>query len=146
MTVITICRGVQNMDDLEHLLTDVEKGLIALQKVQDLYDADLWAINSPPFAKYRHIVIHISVLVGELSKLSEALEHQATTKDITEISFQTNQDKITPWIADLLIHAGQLANIVNQGMYPILVSRLQENASKFSPDSKFAEIVKVTGR
>src|SRR5437762_12178955 len=76
-TMITICRGVQNMDDLERRLVDVETGLVALQKLQDLYDADLWAIQSPPFAKFRHIVIHITVLAGELSKLGEAWEHES---------------------------------------------------------------------
>lgn len=138
--MITTCRGVQNMDDLEYLLTDVEKGFAALQKVQDLYDSDLWAINSPPFAKYRHVVIHISVLAGELSKLSEALEHQTTTKDISDINLQPYHDKITPWIADLLLHAAQLANLANQAMYPLLVNRIKANALRFGPNSRFGQI------
>jgi len=128
------------MDDLKHLLVDVEKGLAALQQVQHLYDADLWAINSPPFAKYRHIVIHISVLAGELSKLSEALEHQTTTRDMKDIDVQSHLDKIAPWIADLLIHAGQLANISNQEMYPLFLNRIKANALKFSPGSRFGKI------
>ena len=138
--MITICRGVQNMDDLEHLLVDVETGLVALQKLQDLYDADLWAIQSPPFAKFRHIVIHITILAGELSKLGEAWEHESHMHDVSELDISSQNNRIGPCIADLLIHASQLANIVSEEMYPVLVSRFQENAERFSPKSKFAHI------
>ena len=128
------------MDDLKHLLVDVEKGLAALQQLQHEYDAELWAINSPPFAKYRHIVIHLSILAGELSKLSEALEHQTTTRDMSELDIQSHVDKIAPWIADLLIHAGQLANISNQEMYPVFLNRIKANALKFRSNSRFTQI------
>jgi hypothetical protein len=141
MTTIT-CHGVPNMEDLESLLGDVRIGLAALQRVQDLYDSDLWTIQDPPFAKFRHIGIHISILAGELAKLSEQWEHESRTQaEGTEtIDVSAQSDNIARWIADLLIHAGQLANITGQDLYPTLVSRFEGNARRFQPHSKFSQL------
>lgn len=142
--MITTCRGVPNMDDLENLIADVKTGLRALQQVQELYDSDLWAIQTPPFAKFRHVAIHISILAGELAKLCEQWEHQSINQEGCSIDISSKAENIAPWVADLMIHAGQLANITNQDLYSSLVSRFERNARKFLPSSKFSQLTSST--
>jgi hypothetical protein len=87
-------------------------------------------------------VIHVCVLAGELAKFCEGWEHEAAKDDAggSEIDVCSKRDEIAPWIADLLMHASQLANITHGNLLSSLTDRMSDNAHRFSVNSRFKEL------
>ncbi len=122
-------------DTLASRASDCLEGLRALQEIQAAYDAEMWDIDEPVHAKVRHIHIHLSTTVGRLASLIEPADHDAF--------HDRESDKIDTGaagklIADLLIHAGQLANCYGVNLDAVLAARYQGNAARFAPGSSFA--------
>lgn len=96
------------MDEHDTLAKSVISGLRALQTAQAHYDADMWEISDPKFANLRHIQLHLAITVGQLAKLLEPQDHRAYNGQEVE---EFDQNEVRPIVADLLIHAAQIANI-----------------------------------
>lgn len=120
------------MDELETLAAHVSSGLHALQAAQKQYDRAMWDISDPPFANLRHIHLHLSITTGKLAKLLEPQDHEfQRSADVAALA----SPDIAPIIADLLIHAAQLANAHNLDLGAVLAQRFRDNAGRFAPDS-----------
>jgi hypothetical protein len=124
--------GEIDADALASLSATCLDGLRALQELQQFYDSQLWDIEDPVHAKIRHIHIHISMTAGRLASLIEPADHdafhgrEATKPDVHETS------KI---VADLLMHAAQLASAYGLELDSALTARYRQNAQRFAPGS-----------
>ena len=123
------------MDDLEQIRGKLQSGLNVLQQVQELYDQDMWDISEPIFDKVRHIHIHLSISIGKLAKLLERLDHRAHLGENVEAP---SRSEVGPILADLVMHAAQIASAYQIDLGSALAYRYKENALRFAPDSHFA--------
>ncbi len=121
-------------DELASRGTDCLEGLRALQDIQAAYDVQMWDIDEPTHAKVRHIHIHLSTTVGRLASLIEPADHDAFHGRQSEEVDAVAAGRL---IADLLIHAGQLANCYGVDLDAVLATRYRGNAARFAPDSSF---------
>ncbi len=128
--------SAQREHSVADLFHDASAGLQSLQALQSRYDDEMWDIDDPIFAKIRHIQLHLSNTVGKLARALEPLdhcEHRDEQLDLTELT-----DALGPVLADLVMHATQLANAVGRDLPGALRSRYQQNATRFAPGSAFA--------
>jgi hypothetical protein len=115
-----------------------QTGLRALQQIQNRYDNDMWDIDHPAHAKVRHIHIHLSTTVGRLASFIEPADHDAFhARESTEST--ADPAAVANLIADLLMHAAQLANCYGLELDSALARRYRSNAQRFAPTSDFAE-------
>lgn len=130
------------MEELHQNLNSVAVGLRALMTIQENYDADMWVIQNPPFEKFRHISLHIMMLAGALARICEGGEHKerSTANQDPMLPILENSVENAQMIADLLIHAAQLGNLLTQDLYSALITRYAGNAQNFSPSSAFASL------
>lgn len=130
-------RGALDAAALELLALQVRTGLGAVQRVQVEYDKSMWDIDDPVFANLRHIQLHLSITVGKLAKLIEPRDHDTFHgRQVPEIA----SDDIAPIIADLLMHATQVANILDRDLADDFLARYRTNAARFVPDSPLRHI------
>jgi hypothetical protein len=115
---------------------DAVTGLGAVQKAQIAYDRDLWDIRDDPHANVRHVHIHLSIAVGKLARLLEARDHAVHHG---EAPAPLAQSELAPIVADLVIHAAQLANIGQVQLGESFAARYRENAARFAPESALVE-------
>ncbi len=120
------------MDEHNTLDTKVISGLRALQTAQAHYDADMWDISDPKFANLRHIQLHLAITVGKLAKLLEPQDHRAYNGQEVE---ELDKNEVRPIVADLLIHAAEIANIQSFDLGEALAERYRRNAVRFAPQS-----------
>jgi hypothetical protein len=113
-------------------------GLRALQQLQGRYDDDMWDIDHPAHAKVRHIHIHLSTTVGRLASLIEPADHDAFHGRESTAS-AAEPGPVANLVADLLMHAAQLANCYGLELDSALTQRYRSNAQRFAPTSVFAE-------
>ncbi|CCH29361.1 hypothetical protein ABZ816_40110 [Actinosynnema sp. NPDC047251] len=126
------------MDEMTRLLEQASRGVEAMQRLQVLYDREMWDIDDPAFTKLRHIHVHLSVTVGKLAKLIEPKDHLSHHGE--EIDVKQLESEFSPILADLLMHASQLANLAESDLGQMLARRYKNNATRFAPDSSFAKI------
>jgi transposase len=110
-------------------------GLGALQRIQELYDAEMWDMDGPTHAKVRHIHIHLSKTVGRLASLIEAADHDDFHG---RYSGGSDNQEVANLIADMLMHAAQLADAYDVDLPSALATRYRSNARRFAPESRFA--------
>ena len=115
-----------------------QTGLKALQQLQNRYDDDMWDIDHPPQAKIRHIHIHLSTTVGRLASLIEPADHDAFHGRESTPS-GADPGAVANIVADLLMHAAQLANCYGLELDSALARRYRNNAQRFAPTSAFSE-------
>jgi len=120
------------VDEHNTLDTKVISGLRALQTAQAHYDADMWDISDPKFANLRHIQLHLAITVGKLAKLLEPQDHRAYNGQEVE---ELDKNEVRPIVADLLIHAAEIANIQSFDLGEALAERYRRNAVRFAPQS-----------
>jgi hypothetical protein len=114
------------------------QGLKALQQIQKRYDDDMWDIDHPVHAKVRHIHIHLSTTVGRLASLIEPADHDAFHGG--EIADNAaDPGAVANLVADLLMHAAQLANCYDLELHSALTRRYRNNAQRFAPTSALSE-------
>jgi hypothetical protein len=94
----------------------------------------MWDIDKPMHAKVRHIHIHLSATVGRLASLIEPADHDSVHGRQSE---EVDADAVGRLIADLLIHAGQLANCYGVNLDAVLAARYPGNAARFAANSSF---------
>lgn len=128
--------GPRNRPDaIASRASDCLDGLRALQEIQAAYDAEMWDIDDPVHAKVRHIHIHLSTTVGRLASAIEPSDHDAYH---SRQSRGVDAGAVCRLIADLLMHASQLANCYGVDLDAVLAARYRSNAARFAPDSSFA--------
>lgn len=127
--------GINTLSDNESLT--IKNGLNAIAKFQDKLDADTWQISKPEMAKLRHISLHVSKLNGSLAEICEKWEHEIA-KDENAINNLANikPEILQDIIADLIMHAAQLSNLIDKSPYTALSQRVARNIQRFAPDSK----------
>jgi hypothetical protein len=129
-------QGRLEMQALESLSPRCLDGLRVLQQIQQLYDNDMWDIDDPVHSKVRHIHIHLSTTVGRLAGLIEPADHDAFHgRDGTPPDGRAT----AKLVADLVMHAAQLANAYGLELDSALTQRYRNNAQRFAPGSAFAE-------
>lgn len=129
-------RGVADTAEMNRLFAEVARGTSALTVLQRQYDSDMWEITEPQFADLRHIHMHLSITIGKIARLIEPRDHRMYRGDTPDVADMA--DELEPILADLLIHAGQIANLCDRDLGPMLRSRYTQNASRFAPNSIFA--------
>lgn len=130
--------GEDGMAEVSARLREVEAALRHLQALQDTYDQEMWDINSPGFSKLVHIHLHLSKAIGKLAVALEPMDHQVHHDG--EVDVRALNDVIEPIMADLVLHAAQLANLMGKDLGAALRSRYQGNAVRFAPESLFATL------
>lgn len=115
----------------------IKDGLNAIAEFQDMLDAVTWQISKPEIAKLRHISLHLSKVNGSLAEICEKWEHEIA-KDENAINNLTNikPEVMQDIIADLIMHAAQLSNLIQISPYKALSQRVARNVQRFAPDSK----------
>ena len=121
------------MDEHDTPAATIILGLRALQDMQAIYDADMWEITDPKFANLRHIHLHLAIVVGKMARLLEPQDHRAYSGNTVQ---ELDPDEVRAIIADLLIHAAQIANIQSLDLGGALTERYRRNALRFAPTSK----------
>jgi hypothetical protein len=114
-----------------------QTGLRALQQIQSRYDDDMWDIDHPAHSKVRHIHIHLSTTVGRLASLVEPADHDAFHGRESTDSV-SNLGSVANIVADLVMHAAQLANCYGLELDSALARRYRNNAQRFAPTSAFS--------
>jgi len=136
--MISYSRGVASMEDLQSLVYELRRGLSAGQKLQQVYDHDMWDIDDPSYEKIRHIHIHLSISVGKLAKLIEPADHKYHHGE--GISESEIVAEMEPILADLLMHCLQLANLGDNTLADMFLARYRQNATRFAPESTLSQI------
>lgn len=116
-------------------------GLRALQQIQELYDAEMWDIDEPTHAKVRQIHIHPSKTVGRLAALIELADHDDFHG--RDGARSDNRD-VASLVADLLMHAAQLADAYDLELESALAARYRSNAQRLAPESPFADFASAS--
>jgi hypothetical protein len=98
----------------------------------------MWDIDHPAHAKVRHIHIHLSTTVGRLASLIEPADHDACHGRESAGS-DADPGAVANIVADLLMHAAQLANCYGLELDSALARRYRNNAQRFAPTSAFSE-------
>ena len=119
-----------------HLLDAARSGLTTMQELQREYDNAMWDIEDPPHSKMRHIQIHLSSAVGRIADLIEPGDHRSHHGAAVDV--RSLKADLAPVLADLLMHAAQLANLVDADLGEALAARYRANASRFAPGSALA--------
>ncbi len=131
--MISTSHGELGVDDLEELAAAIQNGLEAVQGAQAEYDVAMWDIDDPKFANLRHIHVHLSITVGKLARLIEPRDHDAFhERPIPDLP----SEDIAPIVADLLMHAAQIANVLGHNLGEDFLARYRQNAGRFAPDSR----------
>ena len=128
----TSSHGGIGEDALASLSRNCLEGLSALQELQQFYDSKLWDIEDPKHAKVRHVHIHISKTAGRLASLIEPADHDDFHG---RESGKPDTQEVANIVADLLMHAAQLANAYGVELDSALSARYRENAQRFAPGS-----------
>lgn len=130
--------GVESTDAMNRLFEDLDTGASALHTLQAQYDRDMWDISHPQFANLRHIHMHLSITVGKIARMIEPRDHSmyhGEVPDLDEIAHD-----IEPILADLVMHAAQIANMNNGNLGDMIRRRYRSNSARFAPDSMFAHL------
>lgn len=136
--VTSFSRREANMEEMNHLCRDLAEGLRALQALQRRYDDEMWDIEEPSFEKLRHIHIHLSSTVGKLARIIEPMDHAYHRGESADTA-ETGQ-ALRPVLADLVMHAAQVATLLDADLAGMLIDRYRQNSLRFAPSSAFAEI------
>lgn len=114
----------------------IKDGFNAMAKFQEKLDSVTWQISKPEMAKLRHITLHIAKISGSIAEICEKWEHEVAKdeKAINDLA-NINKDVLQNIIADLIIHASQLSNLIEISPYDALSQRVTRNIKRFAPDS-----------
>ena len=123
----------------------IKNGLNALAQFQEKLDTVIWQIQKPEIAKLRHISLHIAILSGSLAEICEGWEH-AVQKNEGEVHNLTHMrpEILQDIIADLLMHAAQLGNLMEISPYTALAQRIIRNMQRFAPDAPPEIVIPVS--
>ena len=113
-------------------------GLRAMQDLQNQYDEDMWDISDPAFANLRHIHLHLSKSIGKIAGLVEPRDHLiygGETPDVVAM-----REDLAPVLADLVMHAAQIATMVDGDLGEFIRDRYRTNAARFAKGSVFSTI------
>ena len=124
------------MDEHDNLAEEAITGLRALQKAQIQYDSEMWDISRPKLANIRHIQLHLAITVGKLARLIEPQDHRSHRGEPVE---DFHQEDLLPIVADLLIHAAQIASLGSLDLGDVLASRYRQNALRFAPHGQIKD-------
>ncbi len=113
-------------------------GLRATADLQRQYDADMWEISDPAFANLRHIHLHLSKTVGKIAGIVEPRDHKMYEGEVPDVTLLT--EELAPILADLVMHATQIATMIGGDLGEMIRTRYRENSTRFAPDSVFASI------
>lgn len=123
---------------MNHLFEDTISGMRALGLLQRQYDDDMWEIGKPDFANLRHIHLHLSRTLGKIATLVEPRDHlsyKGEEPDVTELA-----EELSPILADLVMHAAQISNMVGGNLGQMVKDRYVKNAPRFAPESVFTRL------
>jgi hypothetical protein len=118
-----------------HNESEVLEGLAAVQASQRSYDAAMWDITAPDHANLRHIHIHLSITTAKLARLVEPRDHDDYHGREVE---SLDKSDVGPIVADLVMHAAQLSNVLGIDLGDAFAARYRQNAKRFAPDSPLA--------
>lgn len=130
--------GAESLEETNRLFDETRRGLEALAELQDRYDTDMWDISDPQFANLRHIHLHLSITVGKIAKLIEPEDHRHYHGDTPDVA--SFGPELEPILADLVMHATQIANLTGGSLGDMLRARYKQNAGRFAPDSTFSAL------
>jgi hypothetical protein len=125
----------------DDLFESAGEGLVALCRLQALYDEVGWRIQEPSWAKTRHIMLHLMKVTAHVAGLVESVEHAEERGDPpTSEAFRAVLQEHRRVAADLAFHAAQLANLGDFDLADEVRALYRENAARFAPDSPFADL------
>lgn len=130
--------GAASTEEMTRLFHEAIEGLRAFAILQRQYDVDMWDISEPAFANLRHIQLHLSKSVGKIAGIVEPLDHKIYDGTIPDVALA--KDELGPILADLVIHAAQIATMVDGDLGEMIRDRYRANSSRFAPDSVFSQI------
>jgi hypothetical protein len=133
-------------DELQSLIAGSNKGLAATQELQARYDAVGWQIQDPPYAKVRHMLLHLMKITADVAAMVEHVEHSVqnnVSSDTITDEFAAALQERADISGHLLFHAAQFANLGNYDLSEQLVRIYSQNARRFAPDSEFVDIDEV---
>ena len=123
------------MEENESLV--IQNGLNALAKFQEKLDSVTWQISSPEIAKLRHVTLHLTKVNGSLAEICEKWEHEIVKDEHAINNLEhINQEILKNIIADLIMHATQLSNLIEMSPYIALSQRVTRNIQRFAPNAK----------
>ncbi len=88
------------------------------QRVQWQFDEQHWDLNKDKFTKLRHILLHLTTLLGTVGRYCERQEHGQAGEE------SALREEVAP---DLLIYALQLANLLSIDIENAYSARLERN-------------------
>ena len=92
-----------------------------LQKILVEFEKDYWVAPKGEDEQTRHIVLHLTKLIGKIGAICEKREH----------NFETDKGVIkTDVIPDLLYYALSLSEIYDVDLEKVFLDRLEANKSK----------------
>lgn len=129
--------------ELQELQSKASAGLAAVQDLQAQYDIVGWQIKDPEYAKIRHVLLHLMKITADVAAIVEHVEHSVHNGvDPSEIErdFASTIKDRSDIAGDLLFHAAQFANLGEYDLADQLVGVYARNASRFAPESAFADL------
>ena len=120
----------------------VVSGLRAVQAIQGEYDRAMWDISEPALANVRHIHLHLAISLGRLAQVLEPRDHAAHGGHAPT---PWNVEELSPVIADLVMHAAQLATTVGVDLGDTFTARYRQNAARFAANSRLAKFGTAEG-
>jgi NTP pyrophosphatase (non-canonical NTP hydrolase) len=130
--------GAASTGEMSRLFDEAIAGLSALARLQQQYDDDMWEIDEPAFANLRHIHLHLSSTVGKIAKIVEPRDHESYRGEIPSV--KAVKEELAPILADLVMHASQIARMVDGDLGLMIKERYRQNASRFARGTVFESI------
>ncbi len=125
------------MSQLKQELGQLQQGLETLSKFQTQIDDATWLIEEPKMAKVRHINLHIVRLCGKLADMVHKWEHDvAEGKSIKTPTEHIDPEIMQRIIADFIIHATQLNNVIGTDLFEVYKNQIQRNLERYAPESE----------
>lgn len=130
--------GAASTDEMIRQFDSAIDGLRAMAVLQRQYDKDMWDISDPQFANLRHIHLHLSSTIGKIARIVEPWDHRMYAGEVPNVS--DAREDLSPILADLVMHAVQIANMIEGDLGEMIKARYQQNSARFAPGTVFSNI------
>jgi hypothetical protein len=127
------------MTDLAVAFSTLRTASTAIEQLQSAYDQVGWDIQEPAITKLTHVCLHLTIVSGRFATICERLDHESRQE--TTIDLKGRRELAQEIVADLIYHASQIASVFGCHISDCVIDRYRSNASRFCPNSVFAQSI-----
>jgi ABC-type transporter Mla subunit MlaD len=131
----------------ESLIDEAARGLSAVGRIQESFDAVAWQV-SEPLAKLRHVILHLNKALGELASVAEQLDHSSDAgAQVSALEVADSLRSVEHRLGDLVMFTAQFANLCHDDLGDVWSDRLRSILTTRVEDAQLtATFIRVADR